>query len=113
MENRYLGQFKKGSLEMILLCLISRGETYGYEIISALGANEVLGAAKEGTVYPILYRLEQAGLVESRIARAASGRGERKYYSLTREGRETLRELAAFWRQFSTCVDKFVEEAKF
>ena len=36
MEGRYLQQFKKGSLEMILLCLIGRGETYGYEIISAL-----------------------------------------------------------------------------
>ena len=59
MENRYVQQFKKGSLEMILLCLIAKKETYGYEMITKLNDNgaAVLGYAKEGTVYPILYRL--------------------------------------------------------
>lgn len=62
MESRYVQQFKKGSLEMILLCLIGRKETYGYEIIAELNSSaSVLGYAKEGTIYPILYRLQEAG----------------------------------------------------
>ena len=49
MNNRYVQQFKKGSLEMILLCLIGRKETYGYEIISELNNSaSVLGYAKRG-----------------------------------------------------------------
>ena len=59
MDNRYVQQFKKGSLEMILLSLIGRKETYGYEIITELNDSaSVLGYAKEGTIYPILYRLQ-------------------------------------------------------
>ena len=54
MDNRYVQQFKKGSLEMILLCLIGRKETYGYEIITELNNSaSILGYAKEGTIYPI------------------------------------------------------------
>ena len=70
MDNKYSQQFKKGSLEMMLLCLIGRKETYGYEIITELNRRgaDVLGYAKEGTVYPILYRLEDAGLLACRMA---------------------------------------------
>ena len=51
MNNKYVQQFKKGSLEMILLCLIGRKETYGYEIITELNNSaSVLGYAKEGTI---------------------------------------------------------------
>lgn len=70
MDNRYVQQFKKGSLEMILLCLIGRKETYGYEIITELNNSaSVLGYAKEGTIYPILYRLQEAELIQCRLLR--------------------------------------------
>ena len=76
MNNRYVQQFKKGSLEMILLCLIGRKETYGYEIISELNNSaSVLGYAKEGTIYPILYRLQEAELIKCRLAPAAANGG--------------------------------------
>ena len=69
MDYRYVQQFKKGSLEMILLCLIGRKETYGYEIITELNDSaSVLGYAREGTIYPILYRLQEAGLIQCRLA---------------------------------------------
>ena len=112
MDNRYLQQFKKGSLEMILLCLLGRKETYGYEIITELNNNgaAVLGYAKEGTVYPILYRLQQAGLIQCRIAPAAANGGSKKYYSLTPKGKETLNELIAFWGKYTECVDSFIGE---
>lgn len=110
MDNRYIQQFKKGSLEMILLCLIARKETYGYEIITELNNNgaEVLGYAKEGTVYPILYRLQKAGMVQCRIAPAAANGGSKKYYSLTTEGKETLNELISFWDKYTDCVNSFI-----
>ena len=69
MDNRYVQQFKKGSLEMILLCLIGRKETYGYEIITELNNSaSVLGYAKEGTIYPLLVRLEKKELLPLRCA---------------------------------------------
>ena len=107
MNSRYVQQFKKGSLEMILLCLIAKKETYGYEIITELNDNGavVLGYAKEGTVYPILYRLQEAELIKCRIAPAAANGGSKKYYSITDKGRETLKELIAFWQRYTVCVN--------
>ena len=113
MDRHYVQQFKKGSLEMILLCLIAQKETYGYEIISKLNDNgaAVLGYAKEGTVYPILYRLQEAELITCRIAPAIANGGSKKYYSITDKGRETLAELVAFWRRYTVCVNRFIAES--
>lgn len=115
MDNKYVQQFKKGSLEMILLCLIAKKETYGYEIIAELNNNgaSVLGYAKEGTVYPILYRLEEADIIKCRIAPAAANGGSKKYYSITEAGRETLSELINFWQRYTVCVNSFIEEYDF
>ena len=112
MENRYVQQFKKGSLEMILLCLIGRRETYGYEIITELNSSAaaVLGYAREGTIYPILYRLQEAGLIQYRLAPAAANGGSKKYYALTDRGRETLEELIRFWADYEGCVDRFISD---
>ena len=119
MEHKYVQQFKKGSLEMILLCLIGRKETYGYEIITELNSSAaILGYAKEGTVYPILYRLQDAGLIQYRLAPAAANGGAKKYYSLTPRGKEVLQELIGFWASYADCVNAFLaayqqtEEAK-
>lgn len=111
MENRYVQQFKKGSLEMILLCLIGRRETYGYEIITELNnsAAAVWGYAREGTIYPILYRLQDAELIQCRLAPAANG-GTKKYYSLTDRGRAVLEELIRFWADYEDCVDRFISD---
>ncbi len=111
MEGNYCQQFKKGSLEMILLCLIAKKETYGYEIITELNRTgaSVLGFAKEGTIYPILYRLQNSGLIQCRIVPAAANGGSKKYYSLTAKGREFLTELIAFWKEYTSCVDKFID----
>lgn len=72
---------------MILLCLIAKRETYGYEIITELNNNgaSVLGYAKEGTVYPILYRLQQAELIKCRIAPAAANGGSKNIILLRRK----------------------------
>lgn len=110
MDNRYVQQFKKGSLEMILLCLIGRRETYGYEIITELNdsAASVLGYAREGMIYPILYRLQEAELIQCRLAPATANGGSKKYYSLTDKGRGVLDELIQFWSDYENCVNSFI-----
>ena len=110
MESRYAQQFKKGSLDMILLSLISKGETYGYEIISSLNENggKVFGHTKEGTVYPVLYRLESANLIQSRTALAAANGGLKKFYSITEVGERTLNEMITFWQEYIKCVNSFI-----
>ena len=72
----------------------------------------VMGVAREGTIYPILYRLEENGLVRCRVAPAPANGGSRKYYSLTPLGENTLQELAAFWESYSRCVEEFLEPVR-
>ena len=88
MEGKYLQQFKKGSLETILLCLIAQKETYGYELLT---------------------QLNEQGLVRSRLAKAKANGGTKKYYSLTPKGKETLGKLVAFWEDYAQCVDGFIK----
>ena len=81
-------QLMKGVLEGCVLAVIARGETYGYEILSILEQSgfEALG---EGTLYPVLTRLDRAGLIACR--RASSPLGPvRKYYSVTELGKTQL-----------------------
>ncbi len=110
-DNKYIQQFKKGSYEMILLCLIAKKETYGYEIITELNemGGKIFGYAKEGTIYPMLYRLQDAGLVKCRLVPSQANGGSKKYYSLTDKGRETMHELISFWHYYTVCVDSFVD----
>ena len=100
MNSNYVQQFKKGSLEMMLLCLVAKKETYGYEIITALNDHgaSLLGYAKEGTVYPILYRLQEAELIQCRIAPSAANGGSKKYYSLTERAGKPYWSLSPFGR---------------
>jgi PadR family transcriptional regulator PadR len=101
-------ELKRGTLEMILLRLLADGEMYGYQIVSAL--EERIGEQlqlKEGTLYPVLYRLEGAGLVGTRWETLERG-VPRKYYRLTETGVAQLRALVEEWRAFVTVVDAIV-----
>ncbi|MFJ7698801.1 PadR family transcriptional regulator [Lysinibacillus fusiformis] len=99
MEN--LTEMLKGSLEGCVLEIISRNETYGYEItrrLNELGFTEVV----EGTVYTILVRLEKKNLVS--IEKKPSDMGPpRKFYSLNEAGRE---ELKLFWEKWDFISSK-------
>lgn len=109
-DSKYIQQFKKGSFEMILLALIAQKETYGYEIITQLNktGGEIFGYAKEGTIYPMLYRLQDAALIQCRLAPSPSNGGSKKYYSITKKGTETLQELISFWHGYTLCVNSFI-----
>jgi len=103
-------ELKRGSLELIVLHLLAPGEAYGYEIVSKLtartnGALEVT----DGTLYPVLYRLERAGYVTVRWE--TPGRGvPRKYYQLTDAGRDELRQLELEWTTFAKAMAKLLKQ---
>lgn len=102
MEN--ITEILKGSLEGCVLEIISRGKTYGYEItgqLRRLGFTDVV----EGTVYTILVRLEKNKLVS--IEKKPSEIGPpRKFYTLTKSGRE---ELKQFWEKWNFVSSKINE----
>ncbi len=102
-------ELKRGTLEMILLRLLSERQMYGYELASALEKKAgSLFRLKEGTLYPILYRLEKAGHVESRWETAERG-VPRKYYRLTGSGQKYLQARTNEWREFTAAIDRVME----
>jgi len=94
----------KGHLDGLILATLAAGPAHGYAVIEQLkrrsgGAFELA----EGTVYPVLHRLEADGLLESEWS-TSSGR-RRRVYRLTRRGRATLSEQQGEWRRFAAAVE--------
>lgn len=92
----------KGVLDLLVLTTLTGGESYGYEIAKTL-ADAGLGEIKGGTLYPVLNRLEEAGLLEAEFRATERGPG-RRYYRLTDSGRDTLREQGTLWLGFDSSV---------
>ena len=103
-------ELKRGSLELIVLHLLAPGEAYGYEIASKLAdrTNNALEVT-DGTLYPVLYRLESAGFVAVRWETQARG-VPRKYYRLTDSGRRELEQLRQEWTAFADAMAKLLIE---
>jgi PadR family transcriptional regulator len=94
------GEMLKGHLDMIVLAALAAGPAHGYAVIEEIRRKS--GQAfdlPEGTIYPALHRLEQAGLLSSRWVVAESGR-QRRVYTLTRRGERALTKQRGVWRQF-------------
>jgi PadR family transcriptional regulator PadR len=101
------GEWLRGVLDVCVLAVLAEGTTYGYAISARL--DELgLGAVKGGTLYPLLTRLEQAGLVTTQWRPGVSGPG-RKYFALTAEGRADLAQRGAAWRQFAGLTSAIVD----
>ncbi len=102
-------ELKRGTLEMILMCLISRRQMYGYELAATLEKKGgSLFRIKEGTLYPILYRLEKAGYIQSRWETLERG-VPRKYYRLTEPGAKYMQARLAEWKEFTAAIDRLLE----
>lgn len=111
MQQRFAQQMKKGALDMLVLKLLEHKEKYGYQLIVELRERtDGSIALKEGTLYPILYRLEDAGLVESRLAAQVKKEPVRKYYAITEQGRAALLEMYGVWNEFDGHVRSIMEE---
>ena len=95
----------KGSISLLLLNLLSRGEMYGYEILQAAAVRSANAFEfKEGTIYPALHQLEKRRLVRSEWRTGDNGR-ERKYYSLTTKGRRAAQEYERQWEHLTRAVN--------
>ena len=91
MQEKYERQMKKGALDMLVLRLLTEDKKYGYQLIMELREKSGnIFCLKEGTLYPILYRLEEEGLVESRWSEAENKQLPRKYYLMTDKGRQIM-----------------------
>jgi PadR family transcriptional regulator, regulatory protein PadR len=103
------GEMLKGHLDMIVLAALSSGPAHGYAVIEEIRRRT--GKAfdlPEGTIYPALHRLEQAGLLSSRWVTAETGR-RRRVYALTRSGTRALADQRAVWLQFSEAIHALLD----
>ncbi len=93
-----------GSTVYMLLSLLAQKEYYGYEIIKEIERrSDATFQFKEGTLYPVLHRMEQQGYLKSRVEKAENGR-PRKYYKITRKGSAQLAVEQAQWDTFVQSV---------
>jgi len=94
-------QMRKGVLEMCVLAVIGEGETYPPQIIKKLEGTQLV--VKEGTLYPLLIRLKNDGLV-GYIWREGKNGPPRKYFTITGEGRAVLQGLTDSWQDLVSAV---------
>lgn len=106
MDNRST-QLLKGTLDMCLLALLARQPRYGYEIVQQL-AQQGLDLVSEGSIYPLLSRLQQRGLIESYFVPSSEG-PRRKYYRLLPAGAKQLAQWQAEWEAFSLAVEHILK----
>ena len=102
-------QMRKGILEFCVLSLLAREELYPSEIIQRLKESKLI--VVEGTLYPLLTRLKNDGILEYRWEESTSG-PPRKYYKLTDVGGDFLKELASTWEELSKAVNNSLGEQK-
>jgi PadR family transcriptional regulator, regulatory protein PadR len=100
-------QLKKGALDLCVLALLSRADSYAYEIASRLA--DMIGMG-EGTIYPLMRRMQSDGLVETYLVESSSG-PSRKYYRLTAAGRTSLATQTQAWRSFAGAVQTILGDA--
>lgn len=109
MNDNHVKQFKKGVLEIVILKLLSEKEMYGYQLVAELNLRGKSLQIKEGTLYPILYRLEDDGLMETRWEEVGSRGKPKKYYSVTEKGKQTMAEAYTQWKAIAQDITSIME----
>jgi PadR family transcriptional regulator PadR len=102
-------QMRKGVLELCILSILSKGDAYPTEIIDKLKDTKLV--VVEGTLYPLLTRLKNTGLLAYRWEESTSG-PPRKYYKLTEIGEQYLKELQTSWNELVDAVNKTINNNK-
>jgi|SRR3954470_14812642 PadR family transcriptional regulator PadR len=101
------GEPLKGHLDMLMLSVLDGGEAHGYRVIEHLrAASGGVFDLPEGTVYPVLHRLERAGYLRSRWAKGAGPK--RRVYTLTSRGRRALDGQKESWQAFTRAVSAVI-----
>jgi PadR family transcriptional regulator PadR len=102
-----MAQIRRGAIEYCVLALLrDGGEQYGFDLVRQLSAADEL-VTSEGTIYPLLTRLRQEGLVETTWRESTQG-PPRRYYKITREGKAALETFAGQWVRFRSAVDQLL-----
>jgi PadR family transcriptional regulator, regulatory protein PadR len=104
-------QMLKGILDGCLLSIIKEGDIYGYELAAKL---ESYGfhSFSEGTIYPLLLRMQKEGLVSTTLRKSTAG-PKRKYYTLTEKGEQELEQFIIRWTQLSASVNNVLNKGYF
>jgi PadR family transcriptional regulator PadR len=101
-------QLKKGALELCVLALLSKHDSYAYEIASQLSDSIGMG---EGTIYPLMRRLQTDRLVDTYLVESPAG-PSRKYYRLTDAGKASFSSQKSAWSSFSGAVESILGGVK-
>lgn len=97
------------STSILILSVIAQSPTYGYHIVKRINkAADGVIAWKEGTVYPVLHKLEKSGYIKSEWLISENGR-RRKYYSITGQGKDAIRDCSRQWDYFHGLVRRLAE----
>ena len=101
----------KGTLSLLILSLLSRKSMYGYEIAATVH-RDTDGAFtwREGSLYPSLHKMQADGLIVGEWEEKEAGR-KRRYYHITKKGREALREKVHSWTELCHAVNRILEKA--
>ncbi|MBR5110782.1 MAG: PadR family transcriptional regulator [Clostridia bacterium] len=97
-------QMKKGMMEVCILSVLSRGDSYGYQLIKDI---EPIMPLSESTLYPVLRRLEAAGSLT--VYSVEHNSRLRKYYSITNEGRQRIADFLSEWAEVNRVYDFIAE----
>ncbi len=98
-------QMKRGTLELCALSVVSRADCYGYELVNHISKCMEI---TEGTIYPLMKRLKENGLIESYIVESSEG-PPRKYYKITQTGKEEFARLSEEWFEFTASVSELLK----
>ena len=101
-------QLRKGAAELVVLSLLKGRELYGLEILESAGGSG--GVLSDGTIYPLLTRLEREGKLAAQWSLAGDTKLPRKYYRLTEDGEALVLEMQRLWHEFSAFVSRSIEE---
>ena len=100
-------QLRKGAAELVVLSILGRGERYGLQILEETG--QAGGVVSDGSLYPLLNRLERDGKLAARWSLDEGVSHPRKYYRLTPDGERLLGEMRRMWAEFRTTISSIVE----
>ena len=101
-------QFKKGILELLVLSLLLEKDRYGYELVNEISKNISIS---EGTIYPLLRRLNSDGYFETYLKESSEG-PPRKYYKIADRGVKAHEELSEEWEKFLVGVRRILKGDK-
>jgi PadR family transcriptional regulator PadR len=101
---KWKSQLRKGTTEFAVLLVLENKELYGLAILDILTNSKGLAIA-EGTIYPILNRLQKEGKIEAQWVEDDSSNHPRKYYRLTSQGNQILSEMKTVWEEFQESLN--------